>query len=133
MNEEAIATRLRENLPSQPEEETTKVDEKKPEATADTLLSTKLDDLTQIKIHGYFGQEYRISDEESKQRISYIFETVAKDIGTIEYSKVISRIHEIEQSVGTTRSDNRLYKLYEWMKLDNTRRRASMEMDALRE
>lgn len=133
MNEEALAARLRENLPSQPEEETTKVDEKKPEVTEDTLLSTKIDDITQLKIHEYFGQKYRTSDEESKQRTSYIFETVAKDIGTIEYSKVISRIHEIEQFVGTTRSDNRLYKLYEWLKLDNTRRRASMEMDALRE
>jgi hypothetical protein len=91
----------------------------------------KLDEMAQYKLHDYFGEQYRDSDEVKRQQTQYIYEEVAKLIDTSEYGFVIAKIRDLERIIGITSSENRLYKLYQWMKLERVRRNVDAEMGAI--
>lgn len=131
MDEEAITARLRENVPREDEPVQAPIQAPPTGEPSGVTGGIALDDMMQYKLHEYFGQQYRTTDEESKQRTSYIYQTVAQLIGTSDYSFVVAQVRQLEQMLGTANSPDRLYRLYQWLKLDNARRKISMEMDAV--
>lgn len=133
MDEEAIAAKQRDNIPAPVEQKAPAPVAAQEGLASDFTGEFKLDEMTQYKLHEFFGEQYRSSDEESKQRASYIYETVAHLIGTSEYGYVISKMRDLEQMIGAGNSEQRLYKLYQWLKLDNARKKIDSEMGALYE
>ena len=133
MTEAEIAQQLRDSITTPPETiTTTTVENPAINGQATTAIDYKLDELVQYKLHDYFGEEYKPNNEESKQRLEYIYETVSKSLEDPQYGFVVAKIRELERIIGTTHSDNRLYRLYQWLKLDNTRRNIEAEQEALR-
>jgi hypothetical protein len=131
MNEETIAAQLRESV-AMPPEVVPRAAEPVPytEPSASTA-EMKLDDVMQYKLHEYFGEQYRSADEQNKQRIDFIYKSVSERIGTSEYGYVVAQIRNLEQMIGVARADNRLYKMYEWLRLDGSRRKIDAEMEAI--
>lgn len=131
MNEDAVVAQLRDSVPK-PEEPKPAVVAPVPYASpASATADVQLDDMMHYKLHEYFGEQYRSTDEQSKQRVEYIFKTVAEQIGTNDYSFVVAKIRDLEQIIGIAHAENRMYRLYEWLRLNNIRRKIDMEMDAV--
>lgn len=129
MDEEAIAAKLRQNIPQpidQPVVPTPTVSD-----PVLTPVHTGLDEITQYKLHDYFGEQYKPSDEVSHQRVQYIYEQVSKMIEHPEYGFVLAKIRDLERMIGIAQDNGRIYKLYQWLKLDNTRRSIEAEMGAI--
>ena len=102
-----------------------------PSGGADIALEFDLDELTLYKLHNFFGQTYSPTDTETIGRAKYIYEHVAKRIGNIEYGHVVNQINELMRKIGVAYADNRIYKLYQWLKLDGVRRGVEAEMQSL--
>jgi len=129
--EEQVAASLRETVPS-PAAPDPKPETPPPDGTpASATSGVQLDDVMHYKLFEYFGQQYRTTDEQGKQRIAFIYNTIAQQIGTTDYSFVVAQIHNLEQMLGTSHAENRLYRVYEWIRLDGMRRNISTEMDAV--
>jgi hypothetical protein len=129
MNEQQIQDDLKQNIPA-PSDFT-------PAApvvgeAVDGPVNLKLDELTQYKLQDFFGVKYRSTDEIAKQQAQYVYQAVAERVDTPEYGFILDKIRELENIIGTANSEKRLYKLYQWLKLDNVRRRTEAEMSALR-
>lgn len=134
MNEEQIASNLKQSIQiaeefSAPEPRDKPVDTNTGQATISP--DYPLDEMVQYKLHDYFGQTYRPHDEVSKQQVAYIYQDVAKMINNNEYGFVIAKIRDLEQIIGSFNSETRIYKLYQWLKLNNIRKNIDMEMGAL--
>lgn len=132
MDESQIAAQLKQNLPQpyqtdiapQPEPDTTN-------GQATVATDYPLDEIVQYKLHDYFGETYKPNDETKRQQLSYIYEEVSGMLEDKEYGFVVARIRELERMIGTANSDNRLYRLYQWLKLNNVRRNIDAQMGAL--
>lgn len=132
MNEDEVAAKLQENI--------SRVDEAQPAlpivpaeptSATDATLNYDLDEMTLYKLHDYFGERYKSPDEESSARVKFIYERVAQEIGTADYGFVVGRIRELERILGTATAQDRLYRMYQWLKLDKVRRSVDAEMGAL--
>lgn len=132
MDEQTIADRLRQNIPKPYETIISPVVADSTAVGSDAAsLDTGLDEMIQYKLHDFFGEQYRDSNEESRQRVQYIYDRVADMLDSKEYGFVIAKIRDLERVIGITHSDNRLYKMYQWLKLENVRRNIDAEMGAL--
>lgn len=132
--EEQIAAQLQQRIPQteEPQPAVVTKDLGHP-GQADVAVPLELDEMTQYKLHDYFGEQYKPRDEVNRQRISFIYEAVSKMADEPEYGFIVNKIREIERIAGTSRSDNRIYRLYQWLKLDNIRKNTEAEMSALGE
>lgn len=131
--EAQIADRLKQNLPKDYETDLAPTSE--PDATtgqATDAAPYELDEITQYKLHDFFGEQYRDTNEENRQRVQYIYEKVADMVANTDYGFVISKIRDLEQVLGTYNSEDRLYRLYQWLKLENVRKKIDAEQGALR-
>lgn len=134
MNETEIVAQLKQNIPTRPET----FGKPAPES-ADTSVgqasavqdSFGLDDMTQYKLHDYFGEQFKPANDESKKQAQFIYEQVSKMVPEKDYGSIIAKIREIERLVGNTHSERRMYRLYQWLKLDAVRRQTEAEMGAL--
>lgn len=131
MDEDAIVANLRENVPPPAETQPAPPASLPTDEPSGVTGGMVLDDIMQYKLHEYFGQQYKFVDEQAKQRVEFIYKTVAERIGVSDYSLIVSQIRNIEQMLGIAHADNRLYRMYEWLRLDNTRRKVDMEMAAV--
>ena len=52
-------------------------------------------------------------------------------VGTTDYGFVVAKMRDLESMLGITQSEQRLYKLYQWVKLDSLRRGVEREMDTI--
>ena len=132
MDEEAIAERLKQNIPKVVEP--TLVPQAPPDTTngqATTADTYDLDEMTQYKLHDLFGVQYKPNDEVSNQQVSYIYQEVAKRVPEPEYGFVVAKIRELERMIGTSNDGNRIYRLYQWLKLDTVRRETEAQMGVL--
>ena len=130
MDEKTIVENLRANIPQRAEftpAAPTPINTDQDHSSVDT----QLDDITQYKLHDFFGEKYRPADEISRQQVEYIYEHVAKMLDEPEYSLVVAKIRDLERIIGTTNSSQRVYKLYQWLKLDSMRRNIEREQGAL--
>lgn len=132
MNEDTIVENLKANIP-QPDEFTpaVKVAPEPTQGQATTAVDYHLDEIAQYKLHDFFGQKYRPTDEISRQQVEYIYTKVSDMVDEPEYSLVVSKIRDLERIIGTSNSSQRVYKLYQWLKLDNMRRNIEREQGAL--
>lgn len=128
MNEEAIAEQQRANLP-QPTEHTPAVDAP-PEATG--FIDGGLDELTQYKLHDFFGENPKRSDYDTKQHLGFIYQEVSKMIDSTDFIDITNKMSEIMQIAGLNHSDRRIYKLSEWLKLRSVASNAHKKMETLR-
>lgn len=132
MTEAEIAAQLKQKVA--PAEEFTPA----PKAPQDTSYGQateaqgfELDEITQYKLHDLFGERYKPTDEVNRQRLSYIYEEVSKMVERPEYGYVAAKINDLQRMIGINQSDNRLYRLYQWLKLNNVRRNLDEEMASL--
>ena len=132
MNEQEIANNLKQSIP-QPEEPvlapTPPPDTSSGQAT--TGLAYELDELTQYKLHDLFDEAYKPNDEVTKQRLSYIYQEVTKMVPESDYGFVAAKIRELQRIIGISDTNNRIYKLYQWLKLNNTRKNIEAEMGSV--
>lgn len=132
VDEQKIADQLKQNItpppdtvmPAVPEVDTTN-------GQATIAPDYPLDEMTQYKLHDYFGTQYKPSDEVTKQQIQSIYDTVAKMVPEAQYGYVVAKIRDLEQIIGTSHDERRVYKLYQWLKLDGIRKNVEAEMGAL--
>ena len=132
MTEQEIADRLKQTIQPAPEPSVpapVKPDE--PINLATTAVEIDLDELTQYKLHDYFGEQYRPNDDAARQQLQYIFSEVSKMIPEQEYGFVVAKIRDLERIIGTSHAEDRRYKLYQWIKLNNMRRNIDAEMGAI--
>lgn len=129
MNEEAIAQQQLQNVP-QPAEHTP-APITAPELTGFGDASIDLDEMTQYKLHDLFGAKYDPNDNETKQRLQYIYEIASDGLESKDYVIVASKIREIMRVAGLAHSDQKLYKLYQFMRLSNVMKKTSQEMELL--
>lgn len=133
MTEAEIVAQLKQNVQA-PEDNIldTRPAPKEPEVNlATTAIGIDLDEVTQYKLHDYFGEPYKANDEVGRQQLQYIYSEVAKLIPDVEYGFVVAKIRELERMIGLTNSEQRRYKLYQWLKLNNVRREVDAEMGAI--
>ena len=130
MNENEIADSLKQNTPKPYETDIAPTTPQEPSVGV-TLPPAELDELTQYKLHDYFGQEYKTYDDESKQRIQFIYETVSKMVQNDDFGIVLTKIRDLETIIGTAHDERRAYKLYQWLRLETMRRSIDTEMGAL--
>lgn len=130
--ESEIAERVKQNIP-QPAQAVPAP--KQPIDTqfgrATTAVTMDFDELTLYKLHNFFGQTYAASDLDNVKRIKYIYGRIAEDIGNPDYPHVISKAADLMRKAGIANSDNRIYRLYQYLKLDNVKRGIETEMSAL--
>lgn len=132
MNEEEIVARLKSSIPVNDAPTTSPIVQTPVTDEASTHGQVnQLDEITKYKLQDYFGVRYRPTDEVSNQQVAYIYETVSKSLEDKDYGFVISRIRELERMIGTANSDNRVYKLYQWLKLENIRKNIELQQGAL--
>lgn len=133
MTEEQIAAQLKQNIQAPQDNviDTRPVAEEPEINLATTAINIDLDEMTQYKLHDYFGEQYRPNDEVARQQLQYIYSEVSKLIPDIEYGFVVAKIRDLERIIGLTNSEQRRYKLYQWLKLNNVRREVDAEMGAI--
>jgi hypothetical protein len=131
MDEATIAAKLQNSIPE--DSVFTKADPIEPgtPGVATPAIDIELDEYTQYKLHDYFGEPYRPNDEVAKQQLRYIYEKVSERIGSQEYGLILAKMREMEQIIGTSHTERRMYRLYQWLKLDNVRRDIDLQMGAL--
>lgn len=98
---------------------------------ATTAPNFQLDEMAQYKLQDYFGEQYKDSDEVKRQQVQYIYEEIAKQIDNHDYGFVVAKLRDLERIIGVTHSEDRLYKVYQWLKLDKTRRSIEAELGAI--
>ena len=132
MNEQQIQEDLKQNIP-EPEPFTPA-----PVAPPDTsngqaapATTFDLDELTQYKLHDLFGQQYRPNDEVTRQQLSYIYKEVSGLVERPEYGYISAKINDLMRMIGISHSDNKMERLYQWLKLDNVRKNVEGEMWSL--
>lgn len=91
----------------------------------------QLDEMIQYKLQDYFGETYKDTDTIKRQQVEYIFKQVSAQLGTTDYGQVVAQCSNLERMIGLNGAPDRLYRLYQWLKLDNTRRSIDAEMGAL--
>lgn len=132
MNEADIQQQLKQNIP-EPEPYTppppVPVDTSNGQAVAPTTID--LDEITQYKLHDLFDQPYRADDEVARQQLSYIYQEVASELEDADYGLIAAKIRDLQRTIGIAYSDNRIYRLYQWLKLNNVRKNVEGEMWSL--
>lgn len=132
MDEATLANKIRQTitapadsiLPPPPVEDDSR-------GQAAEAVSTRLDDLTQYKLQDYFGEQYKDTDEIKRQQAEYIYKHVSEMVENPEYGFVLAKIRDLERVIGLDGRSNRMYRLYQWLKLDNVRRNIDAEIGAI--
>lgn len=132
MSEDEIQQQLKQNIPQSEEfvpAPAPPVDSSNGQArTADSF---ELDEITQYKLHDLFGEQYRPNDEVTRQQLDYIYQEVSAMLPETDYGFIAAKIIDLQRMIGITNSDNRIYRLYQWLRLNNVRRNVDAEMGAL--
>jgi len=133
MNEEQIANTLKQNLPPAYEPTAPIQTTPPPVGQAESAMPIEgVDEMTLYKIHEFFGEKYRNTDETTNQQAKYIYEKISELSGETDYNFIVEKMRELERIIGTVNSDRRMYKLYQWLKLDSMRRSVEAQQNALR-
>lgn len=132
MDEEVIAARLRENIPKPDQPTLSGTQENvsgEPLNQARTAV-TVTDELSLYKLHEFFGEKYSPYETDRVKQVQYIYQAVANRIGSGDYHSILAESTSLMQMIGIAHSESKLYKLYQWLKLDNTRQGIEAEMRA---
>jgi len=132
--EQQIVNKLKQSTPQESDTVAEPIAvETSPVGQAEASPTLELNELTVFKLHDFFGESYRSTDESKVQQAKYIYEKVAQISGEIDYGMIVGKMRDLERIAGLANSQNRMYKLYQWLKLDSIRRSTESQMSALRE
>lgn len=131
MNEQQIQEQLRQNIPETehfvaPTPQPVVPSSDRPSES----VSIELDELATFKLHDLFGKTYHSNDAETKQQLNYIYSNISEMVGSTEYGFVANKIRELESMLGIT-EQNRVARLYKWLKLNSMSRNIDYEMRSL--
>ena len=128
MNEEQIVSRLKQNIPEPTQHTPAVVAPPEPPGVAKDATDNGMDELILYKLTDFFNEDL---SSENKQWLTYIYEQVAKSIGTSEYLDVTTKIAQLLGIAGLNHSERKVYKLYQWIRLDEVRKSTEREMTLL--
>ena len=131
MQEQQIADKLKQNLPPPPAPVAPTIAPVNTEEPSANIPNLELDEITLYKLNDFFGIRYSPYENETNNRINFIYETIAEQIGTRDYGFIVQEIARYQQMLGANYADDRLFKVYKWMKLDSMRKSTEAEMGAL--
>lgn len=131
MQESDIADKLKQQVPSAEEFTPAPPDDVPTQATTDLPDTIELSEITQFRLAQYFDEKLRDSDEVTKQQLKYIYEKISKISNSTDYGHIVEQIRYLERVIGISYHQNRLYKLYEWLKLDSMRSNIESQMGAI--
>lgn len=128
MDEAQIAASLKQNIPKEPEP--TIAPPPPPNTTsgqAKTADDYGLDEMTTYKLKDYFGDR-----DPDMNQLKYVYAELAGQVGN-DYHLIMAKVRELEDIMAIRYNENRIYKLYQWLKLDTIRKQTEQEMSYLRE
>ncbi len=132
MEEQQIANQLKQNLPQPTEAQPIAPKPQLGVGQAEQAMPLELDEMTVYKLHEFFGERYDSTDEKSKEQVTYVYEKIGEIIGEQDYGLIIEKARDLELLIGVAHDENRMYKLYKWLKLDSMRRSVEAQQNALR-
>lgn len=127
MDEAQIAASLQARL-SKPEAV------KEPVAEAiNTDISTiqvdmPLEPMLGYKLADVFRVNFEPKDNVMTERMKFVYDEVSKTIGSTEYMDVAQYIRSLVEMLGAQSTQDTLYTVYQWMKLDSNRKKIEEEM-----
>lgn len=131
MDEAQIAENLKANIPKEEAPKLSQVETIRQDISEGVSTPDNLDDMTAYRITTMLGEEYSPSDGTAKSQAEYIYTKIGDMIGSTDYYEITSKIREVLRIAGLQYTDNKLYKLYQWIKLENMRRNIDVEMENL--
>lgn len=127
--EEQIAQSLKQNIPQSEAFTPAAPDAIPPMGVADVTPNYGvLDELTSMKLASFFNLDFSRLDETVKQQMKYVYAKVAEKVGSADYPFVVAAVSELQRMIGVGESNQKLYKTYQWLKLDSIRKRTEQEM-----
>lgn len=128
MDEQAIADRLKQNIPKpEPDSTTPRIDDANP---ADQTYAGDLGDVPEVyKMYDYFGVEMNYRTAENERKISEIYRWAADQLESTDYLVVAKFLMEREQSMGGSTVGSRLERMYRYVKLDQQISRLKQEQN----
>lgn len=132
MDESEIAAKLANNIP--------KIEIESPEVKVDPTPTQPvdygyadeipMDDLTRYKMMDSFGvaPNYR-DDPETISKLDYIYQWASELSNSRDYLMVMRAIRSAENALGYNPLKPRINRLYEFARLDKSRRKIEMEME----
>lgn len=127
MNETDIQNQLKQNLPTAPEPTAPVAT---PAVFDDSAAPYGLDEMTEYKLHRYFGEDYQPNSELAAV-VTTVYRQVAELYGAQDYLEVVTRVRDIERMMGISHEPKRAYKVHRWLGLESIRRRTEQEMTTL--
>lgn len=118
MNEAAIAAQVATNLPS--------LAPTMPSVVQDVVDKQMLSELTH-ELFGFFDVP-RSLEQETKDDITSIIGWITAQTGSEDRLDVLTKLRELEGRLGLTFREGKLKAIYNYLKLDNERRRIEREM-----
>ena len=132
MDESVIAAKLATNIPQTVVENPTVKADPAPTAPVDYGYANEIpmDDLTRYKMMDSFGVEpnYR-DDPETISKLDYIYQWASELSNSRDYLMVMRAIRSAENALGYNPLKPRINRLYEFARLDKSRRKIEMEME----
>lgn len=117
MDEQAIAERLKQNIPKpEPDSTTPRVDDANPK---DRGYTADVGDVPEMyKMYDFFGVETNYRTSENERKIAEVFRWAADKAQSTDYLEVAKVITQYEQSMGGSTIGSRLERMYRYIKLD---------------
>jgi hypothetical protein len=132
MNEADIAAQLRQSLPStEPPKPAPAPEVPTAPLTAEVGVPYDVDEMTTFKLMDSLGETYRSADTNTISQTQQIFRMIAERIGSTDYLDVSSAAREYMRVIGASHQPDKLYRLYQWLKLDGARKTIEREMENL--
>ncbi len=132
MDESEIAAKLATNIPKVVVDNPEVKQDPSPTQPADYGYADEIpmDDLTRYKMMDSFGiaPNYR-DDPETISKLDYIYQWASELSNSRDYLMVMRAIRSAENALGYNPLKPRINRLYEFAKLDKSRRKIEMEME----
>ncbi len=104
-----------------------------PEAIGFGNAAIDLDELTQYKLHDLFEVQYNPKDNDAKKHLDFIYSKVSDMSEQKEYPFVAAKIRELMRVAGIARSERKMGKMYEWLRLADVSKQVHSQMENLRD
>lgn len=133
MDEQLLQEKLKQNIPTADEfTPAPKIEPTEFPAGSDTADSIdSMTEMMQYKLSDFFGETYRPNDEIKRQQMKYIYEKVLGMVESPEYGFIVEKLGQLVRVLGLADSEQKVYKVYQWLKLDSMRKNIDKQMEAI--
>ena len=135
MDEQLLQEKLKQNIPTADEftPAPVAVQTEFPNGSDVANDVESMTEMMQYKLSDFFGETYRPNDEIKKQQMKYIYEKVLGMVESPEYGFIVEKLNVIVRILGLTNSEQKVYKVYQWLKLDSMKKNIDRQMEAIHE